>query len=298
MSARRTLAVTSALAVALAAAYLLLPPMGTDLSAQVARADFLAEHGLTPIDLRWYGGVNQFGYSLISPAVMAALGVRLTGAVALVGAAVAFVTLLIRTGVPRPLLGGLVGAVCIADNLVSGRVTYGLGVAFGVAALLALTLPAGDRRGRAVRYAAAAAAAVLASAASPVAGLFVVLAGAALLLTRRVADGLVLVAASGVPLAATALLFSEGGWMNISRTETIHAVVASLAVAALVTPAPVRVGALLSAAGVTLAALVHTPVGLNATRLAIMFSLPVVAATARLPGRAAGAGNGPTAAAL
>jgi hypothetical protein len=264
-------------AVLLAGVYLALPAMGSDLSAQVARADFLAAHGLTPIDLRWYGGTNQFGYSLVSPAVMALVGVRLTGALALVGSAVAFAALLFRTGVPRPLLGGLVGAVCIAGNLVSGRVTYALGVAFALAALLALTA-----RPAWLRYGGAAAGAVLAAATSPVAGLFTGLAGVALLLGRR-RDGAVLAAGAAVPLAVTSLLFGEGGWMNISRTDTIHAVVTSLAVALLVGYRPVRAGALLSAAGVLLAALVHTPVGLNATRLVTMVALPVLAACARSP---------------
>lgn len=266
-------------AVLLAGVYLALPTMGSDLSAQVARADFFATHGLSPVDLRWYGGVNQFGYSLVSPAVMALVGVRVTGALSLVGSALAFAALLFRTGVPRPLLGGLVGTVCVAGNLVSGRVTYALGVAFALGALVALTA-----RPAWLRYGGAAAGAVLAAATSPVAGLFTGLAGVALLLGKR-RDGLVLAAGASVPLAITSLVFGEGGWMNISRTDTIHAVVTSLAVALLVGYRPVRAGALLSAAGVLAAALVHTPVGLNATRLVTMFALPVLAACAHVPER-------------
>src|SRR3954469_5979373 len=113
--------------------------MGTDLAAQVARADFFADHGYTPIDLRWYAGVDQLGYSVVSQPIMALLGARPTGALALVGAAVALAGLLRRTGAPRPLLGSLLGAVTIAGNLVSGRVTYGLGVFLGLLALLLLT---------------------------------------------------------------------------------------------------------------------------------------------------------------
>jgi hypothetical protein len=277
VSEGRTVGATAALATALAAAFLASPRMGSDLSAQVARADFFAGHGFTPVDLRWYGGTNQFGYSLVSQPVMALLGVRVTGALALVGAAVAFAALLVRTGVPRPLLGSLVGAVCIAGNLVSGRVTYALGVAFGLSALVVLV--SGPR----YRLVAAAGLALLASATSPVAGLFVGLAGVALTLGRRRRDGVLLAAAGAVPLGVTALLFGEGGWMNISRTDTIHAIVTSLAVAVLVGFRPVRAGALLSAAGVLVAALVHTPVGLNATRLVAMFALPVLAAAARTP---------------
>ncbi|BCB84069.1 hypothetical protein [Phytohabitans suffuscus] len=277
MSEGRTVGATTALATALAAAYLALPRMGPDLSAQVARAEFFADHGLTPVDLRWYGGTNQFGYSLVSQPVMALLGVRVTGALALVAAAAAFAALLVRARVPRPLLGGLVGAVCVAGNLVSGRVTYALGVAFGLAALVALV--SGFRH----RTVVAGALALVASATSPVAGLFVGLAGVALMIGRRPRDGAVVAVAGAVPLGVTALLFGEGGWMNISRTDATHAIVTSLAVALLVTYRPVRAGALLSAGGVLAAALVHTPVGLNATRLAAMFALPVLAGCARVP---------------
>ncbi|MET7751907.1 hypothetical protein [Micromonospora sp. NPDC005367] len=307
MQRSRVVMLAGACAAALGVLYLTLPPMGSDLSAQVARTDFFAAHGPALVDLRWYGGVHPLGYSLISPPVMSLLGVRITGAIALVAAAVAFAALLVRTGVPRPVLGSLVGVLTIAGNLVSGRVTYALGVAFGVAAVLALTLPrrpaeahgaitSGARPGRPgrgwvsagrlrglLRPSLVVAGGLLASATSPVAGLFVGLAGAALLITRRYADGVLLGVGAALPLGATALLFGDGGWMNISRTDAVRAVVTSLLVSALVAYRPVRVGALLSAAGVLAAALVHTPVGLNATRLVVMFALPVLAATARPP---------------
>ncbi len=270
------------LAVLLAVGYLLAPRMGTDLSAQVAHADFFRGFGLTPVDLRWYGGSQQFGYSLLSPAVMALLTVRGTGALALVGATAAFALLLARSRVSRPLVGALVAAPCIAGNLVSGRVTWALGAAFGVTALALLTFP-----GHRWAWRGAALAAVLASATSPVAGLFVGLAGVALLVTERssarVRDGMLLALAAGVPLLVTSVLFGDGGWMNTGRTDTVHAIVTSLLVAALVPHRAIRVGALLSAAGVLVAALVHTPVGLNATRLVVMFALPTLAAAARLP---------------
>ncbi|MCO1618969.1 hypothetical protein M8C11_30055 [Micromonospora sp. CPM1] len=310
MRGGRVVAVSAVSALVLAALYLTLPATGSDLSAQVARAGFFTDHGAALVDLRWYGGVHPWGYSLVSPPLMALLGVRVTGALALLASATAFAALLVRARVPRPLLGSLVGVVTIAGNLVSGRVTYALGVAFGLAALLALTVPA--RRtaaadaagepadpglagagpagpgaaggGRSVWAAVAAgAAALLASAASPVAGLFVGLAGVVLLLTRRYADGLLLAAPAAAPLAVTGLLFGEGGWMNISTADTVHAVVTSLVVAALVAYRPVRMGALLSAAGVLASALLHTPVGLNATRLVVMFALPALAAAATLP---------------
>lgn len=257
--------------------YLLLPPMGSDLAAQTARTGFFTAHGVTPVDLGWYAGVQQFGYSLLTQPVMALLGVRGAGVLTLVAGPVLLAMLLRRTGAAHPALGALLGTVTFAGNLISGRVTYGIGVCLGLAALLALTVP----RARAL----AVPAALLTSAASPVAGLFLGLAGTALLLSRRHLDGLLVAVPAAVPLGLTALLFSDGGWMNISRTDTVQAVVTGLVVAVLVPLRPVRIGALLSCAGVLAAALVHTPVGLNATRLTVMFALPILAACAVLPAR-------------
>ena len=276
MWARRRLEwVTAGWAIVLGVAYLVLPRMGSDLSAQVARAGFFADHGYTPVDLRWYGGVNQLGYSLVSQPVMATLGVRVTGALALVVAAVLFAVLLRRVAAPRPWPAALIGAACIAGNLVSGRVTYGLGVCFGVGALLLLTY-------RRVFWLAAPVA-LLAAATSPVAGLFTGLAGAALLLAGRVRDGLLVAVPAAVPVGVAALFFGDGGWMNISLQDTVRSAGVSVVVAVLATPRVVRIGAALSAAGVLAAALIHTPVGLNATRLVIMFALPVLAAYAKVP---------------
>lgn len=315
-------------AAGLAGLWLLAPLMGTDLSAQIARADFFAAHGWAPLDLRWYGGVSPHGYSLLTPPLMAWFGPRPVGAGAVVVAAWALVSLFRRTGAARPLLGGVLGAACLVGNLVSGRVTFAVGVALGLCALLLLAAadhPSRDAPGlesqpprpaeaaapvgtgwdrdRWLRYAAVAALTALATAASPVAGLFLGLAGTALVLSaagralarrtgaRRdpvprgpVVGGAVLAVAAAVPMAVMAAGFGADGWMNISRADLIHATVTSLAVAVLVRPAALRAGALLSAGGVLAAYLLTTPVGLNATRLATMFALPVVAAYAMTPG--------------
>jgi hypothetical protein len=268
--------ITAVVAAVLAVAYVVGPPMGSDLAAQTARAAFFADHGYTPVDLRWYSGVDQLGYSLVSQPLMALLGVRVTGALALVVTAVLFAVLLRRTGAARPWLGAAAGTVCVAANLVSGRVTYAVGVALAIAALTALTAPPR------LRFLAALAA-FLASATSPVAGLFVGLAGVALMLSSKIKEGAGIAAPAAVPLILIAGLFGDGGWMNISHADTVRAVVASLVVAALVPFRPVRAGAALSALGVLACALVHTPVGLNATRLAVMFAIPVLAGWAILP---------------
>lgn len=304
VAGRWVVAVTLLAAVGLAVAWLAAPPLGPDLSAQVARADFFAAYGWAPLDFRWYGGVSPHGYSLVSPPLMAWLGPRLLGALTLVLSSVLFALLLLRTRAPRPLLGGVLAAACFAGNLVSGRVTFALGITFALAALLPSSglimefsaRVAGVSRRKlhdqlAGRVVVAGILAALAAAASPVAGLFTGLAGVALLLgavPRRpsraaVVAGAALAVGAAVPMLAMAGLFGAGGWMNISRDDTLHAAGASLAVALLVPHRTVRVGALLSATGVVAAYLLTTPVGLNATRLAVMFSVPVVAAYATVP---------------
>ena len=61
------------LASVLALVWLLLPPTGSDLSAQVAHADFAGAHPWSPVDLQWFGGTSLLGYSVIVPPLMAAL---------------------------------------------------------------------------------------------------------------------------------------------------------------------------------------------------------------------------------
>jgi hypothetical protein len=41
-----------------AVAFLLAPPMGIDLAAQVAHADFWGRHGAAAVDFGWYGGTS------------------------------------------------------------------------------------------------------------------------------------------------------------------------------------------------------------------------------------------------
>ncbi|WP_420850150.1 hypothetical protein [Planosporangium flavigriseum] len=281
-------------ALVLSILYLLAPPMGTDLSAQVARAGFFARHGAVPIDFGWYGGQSQFGYSLLTAPLGAALGVRVLGALAAVVSAVAFAYLLIRWHAPRPLLGAVLGALVLVANLVSGRTTFAVGTAFG---LLALCSVSAARPARIVRLVAAAVLAALATWASPVAGLFVGLAGGALLLARlnrrhdgrwgidgNVAESLVLCLAPAVALLPMAVLFGNGGVQPFTA-ESMRINVALTAVAFLMVPArhrTLRFGAVLTVILLLAAFYLPSPVGSNALRLPMLFALPVVAAFATL----------------
>src|SRR5215211_4197097 len=128
------------IAVLFAVAYLLAAPMGRDLSAQLAHAQLAEQHWPAVLNLRWYGGFDPLGYSVLSPPVMALLGVRLTTALAYVASVVLLAALLKGTSVARPVAGAIVGAVCLTGNLVITRTTFALGLAVALGALVALVL--------------------------------------------------------------------------------------------------------------------------------------------------------------
>ncbi|MDG4805448.1 hypothetical protein O7634_01570 [Micromonospora sp. WMMD1120] len=288
-------------ALLLAVAFLLAPPMGTDLAAQVARAEFTERYGAAPIDFGWYGGVNQYGYSLFTARWGALIGVRPLGAVAAVVGAAALGWLFARNRARRPLLAGVLGAVVLVGNLASGRVTFAVGLAFG---LLALCAVSAERPPRGVRLALAALCAALATAASPVAGLFTGLAGAAVLLSalrtgdgpgrplpggwraeRPLGEGFVLAVAPAVTLAPIAALFGNGGTQPYSA-ESMRINVALAVLVAVVLPRRrrvLRVGAALTVLLLVGAYYLPSPIGSNALRLPLLFALPVLAGYAPLP---------------
>jgi hypothetical protein len=263
------------IAVAFAAAYLLAPPMGRDFSAQLAHAQLAGSHWPELLDLRWYGGFDPLGYSVLSPPVMAVLGVRLTTALAYVASVVLFAALLKRAAVPRPVAGAITGAVCLTGNLVVTRTTFALGLAVALAALLALLLG---------RPRLSSGLSVLAPLASPVAGLFLGVAGGALFLSGRRRDGVWLAVSALVPTIAVSLAFGNGGYQTFAGKQALMSLLACLGVAGLCWRRPVvRWGALLSAVLVVAAYAVPTPVGTTATRLPELFAAPVILAAAAIP---------------
>jgi hypothetical protein len=258
-----------------AVAYLLAAPMGRDLSAQVAHAELAESHWPALLDLRWYSGLNPLGYSVLSPPVMALLGVRLTTALAYVASVILFATLLKVTGVARPVAGAIAGAVCLTGNLVIARTTFAVGLAVALGALLALV------RGR-LRVTSALA--VLSPLSSPVAGLFLGVAGGALFLSGRRRSGVILGASALVPTIAIALAFGNGGRQTFAEQHAVVGFLVCVALAGLCWRCPViRWGALLEAGLVAAAYLLPTPVGTTATRLPELFAAPVIVAVAAVP---------------
>ncbi len=281
--------VTTATSLLLCVGFLLLPLAGTDLSAQVARGHFFHRHGPEPVDFRWYGGTLPFGYSVLTGPLNALLGSRGVGAVACVLSASAFAWLLTRLRVRRPTLGGVLGALVGIFNLVSGRTTFAMGVAFGVLALCFVVLPERQlpQRGWRWRLGSAALLAVLSGAASPVAGAFVGLAGLALLLARTWWQGGALAAGASVGLIPAVLLFRDGGTQPYA-VDSMKVALAVCIAAFFLVPArylALRIGVVLTAALVVAAAHIPNAMGSNAGRLPLLFAAPVIVAVSTLNGR-------------
>ena len=264
-----------AIAVAFGVAYLLAPPMGRDFSAQLAHAELAGSHWPELLDLRWYGGFNPLGYSVVSPPVMALLGVPLTTALAYVATVVLFAAVLKNAGVVRPVAGAIIGAVSLTGNLVVTRTTFALGLALGLGALLALMSG---------RLRVSSGLAVLAPLASPVAGLFLGVTGGALFLSGRRRAGVTLAVSAMVPTIAVGVAFGNGGYQTFGAKQALISLLVCLGVAGLCWRSPVvRWGGLLSAVLVAAAYLLPTPVGTTATRLPELFAAPIVVAVATVP---------------
>jgi len=268
---RRPAIVATVLAAALAVGYLVSPLTGQDTSAQLARADFAKAHPLVPVDLSWFGGTVQFGYSLWAPWLGGVVGIRLLGAIAAVLGTWLATRLLQRARPARPMGCGVAVAICQVADLAVGRITYQCGLVCALAAVLAVL---NGRRVAAVPLA------FLAGAASPVVtiGLGIVAATAAL--RRRFGDAALLAVAGGLGTAIVAVVFGDGGTMTFVPESVIRAVLATVLVIALVPRRHevIRIGAALNLAVIVVAWTVSSPVGSNAERLSLLFAIPIIAA--------------------
>ncbi|MFD9408100.1 hypothetical protein ACFWBN_13935 [Streptomyces sp. NPDC059989] len=245
---------------------------GGDLAAQEAWAGFVARHPGSVYNLSWYGGLHTGGYSLISPYLMAAFGVVPVTAASGLASTWLMGRLWARAGVRRPHWPALASALMLWCQVASGRSTFMLGVAFGLAAVLAFT------SGR--RAALTAACAVLTAMASPVAGLFLVLVGAACALRRRWAGAAAMTLPPMAVLGVTAWLFPFQGEQPLPLLRIWPPLLMGAAVA-LTAPRSwrlVRSATAVYAAGVVLAGAIPSPVGTNAERLANLLAPPLLLA--------------------
>ncbi len=249
---------------------------GGDLAAQVAWADFVTRHGDSAYGLFWYGGMHTANYSVISPYLMAAFGVRTVTVLSGLAAAWLAAVLVVRTGIRHPVGPALLASLTLWCNVASGRTTFALGIAFALAACLP------TRR----RYLTAAYAA-LATLASPVAGLFLAVVGAALLLVRDWRRALVLLIPPAAVVGLMTLLFPFFGEQPMAVARIWPPAALGLAVAVLAPPAwrVARWSGAVYACGTVLTYLIASPVGTNVERFAELFApavlLPALLATPR-----------------
>src|SRR4051794_33702092 len=269
-SPRWTVAGPTLLAAVGAIACLIWAPPSGALAAASFRADLFADHGFLLWNDQWYSGHSLLSYSVLFPPLGALLGPRLVGALAVVAAAALFTAIAYRRYRDRAWLGVLWLGGAAATMLMANRLTFALGTAIGLGALLAA------QRGR---TAIATALAALSGLGSPVAALFVAVAGGALAVTGRRREGAVLAVGALARIVALSLAFPTGGYFPFVFTAFLP--VPLFATAALVLlpkeERVLRAGIVIYAGVCVVLLLVDTQVGANAARLGSLFGGPVLA---------------------
>jgi hypothetical protein len=259
-----------ALASLTAGVYVGIHPASPDLAAQAFRADLVADHGLVIWDGQWYGGHSTPGYSVVAPAIAAALGLWITGALTIVVSAVLFARLVGDRFGTGGRVGALWFAVGVGSSVFSGRLTFALGVAVGLAALLAAQA---DRR------ALGGGLSVLTMLTSPLAGAFLALVSAARAIVTRGRGDMVVAACALLSGLALTAAFPERGAQPFGEPALQWILLITLAgfVAIPREHRALRVGIVLYAAAAVAAYAIDTPVGNNVARLGALFGGPVAA---------------------
>jgi hypothetical protein len=261
-------------AAALAVLYVVADPVSADLATQEYRVDLFAAEGVGIWDNGWYSGHHLPGYSVLFPPLGWLLGVRLAGAACAVAAAWLFARLVAERTGDGGRAGALWFAVGTATLLLTGRLTFALGAAVGLAALVVAAggTPGPPGRGR---ITAAAALAGLSALASPIAALFLALVASAWWLACREAVAAWVAAGALAAVAALVVAFPEGGVEPFAASAFWPALAARVA----------RAACALYALALVASFALDTPMGGNATRLGSLAAGPVLLA-ARTPGRA------------
>jgi hypothetical protein len=262
----------------LAVVYLIVKPRSPDLAAHIFRSELFGREGFTIWNGQWYGGHHTPAYSVLSPPLGWLLGPPLMGAISAVASTI-FFTEIARShwGSRAARLGTLWFGVGSATLLFTNRLPFALGVAFAMAAVLALQR---DRRLLAPVLGA------LAPLSSPVAGLFLTMGGLAYALSARgeaVAskrtDGIALAAAGLVPPVLLTVAFPEGGYAPFPFSAYLP--IPLFAIGCLIvlprSERTLRYAVVLYALGASLALLLPTAMGGNAVRLGALLGGPIIA---------------------
>jgi hypothetical protein len=253
---------------------LVIDPRTVDSAAHFYRSDLFAREGFTLWNNNWYGGHHTPAYSVLFPPLGALLGPMIVGAIEAVAATALFASLARgRWGATAARWGSVWFGVGASTFLFTGRLTFGLGVMFGVAAALA------EQRGRRPL---AVALAVACSLASPVAGLFLTIAGVALAIAGGRRAGLWLAAGALVPALALAFAFPEGGYepFDFSTFWPLPLWLAGFIAVAPREEKALRIGATIYLVAGVAWFLVKTPMGGNTIRFGAIFGGPLLACAA------------------
>lgn len=237
---------------------------GRDLPAQLLRISVF-RHGDWFWNPQWFGGHPTLGYSVLLPALGAVLGVTVVGILVTTGAVAAFESLV--RGRPRAALATAVFAFGMLSNLLVGRLPFGLGAAFALAAL------ATHSRGRTLPIVFA----IAASLSSPVAAVFLAIAFAAWAHTnRQYRPGMVLITAALAPAVATSFLFGTGGTYPYPFTTFLWSFGLCALTALATEDKAIRAGCAMFGAIAFLAFVLPTPLGSNVIRMPLLLAAPLV----------------------
>ena len=275
-SARPRWVVPLTVAVVLAGLYVWLAPHTADLAAQTARAQVFRRSGYVPYWTGWYGGTPMAGYSLVTPPLLGLLGAVWLGALTIVASAAVAVPLL--AGCRRPRAAAIAVAVSGTFDVFSGRSTFAAGVAVGLAAVLAV-----ERRRSGLAFLGG----LLTAATSPVAGVLLSVVAVATVLAgprRRRAGGAAVI---GVLVAMLVIAILAGGSRGGYEPFTLTSLLLSIGTTLVVMLSPVghrlRVIGWLTLWLLLACYLIHSPIGANATRIAVLGAAPALVAAARWP---------------
>jgi hypothetical protein len=269
-------------AVTLAAIYLVVSPPSLDLAAALFRAWLFHREPWTIWNNYWYSGHSTPGYSVLFPAVAAALTPQLAGALAAAATAAPFTALAWRARGTASLPGSLLFGAFTAVDLFTGRLPFAFGLMPATAAVLALDLgwwPLGC------------ALAALSALCSPVAALFAAIVAAGYGLAgfthadrhaRRVAvgrvwPGVAVAAAALLPVLALALAFPEGGTEPFELGTLLPVLAVTIVALALTkrTETTLRACLAVYALALVVSYLVPSAVGSNVARMGTLLAAPV-----------------------
>lgn len=261
--------------------YLLVAPSTGDHATQEFRTEFFEDRGFAIWSNLWFGGHHLPGYSLLFPPLAALIGPRVLGGIAAVAAAMLFASIAHRRWGDNARFGVYWFSISVTISLFTGRLTFALGVAVGLAALWAAQR---ERNVLAVVLAA------LCTLSSPVAGLFLAGVGLAWAIARRSLWGLAMAASAFGAAVLIALAFPEGGSQPFTFGSFIPAFALTLIAIALVPSEDrlLRIGLAIYAVGLLISVVVDNPVdnapvnfdnpmGSNAARLGALVIGPLLA---------------------